>query len=123
VRLVAVEPKACPTLTAGEYRYDLGDEAGLTPQVMMYTLGHDFVPAGNHAGGLRYHGDSPIISMLVHEGEMEAMALHQTNVFDGAVLFAREEGILPAPESAHAIQAAIEGGSGRCDAPASRYAA
>jgi tryptophan synthase beta chain len=108
VRLVAVEPKACPTLTAGEYRYDLGDEAGLTPQVMMYTLGHDFVPAGNHAGGLRYHGDSPIISMLVHEGEMEAMALHQTNVFDGAVLFAREEGILPAPESAHAIQAAIE---------------
>jgi tryptophan synthase beta chain len=107
-RLLAVEPKACPTLTAGEYKYDYGDEAKMAPQLVMYTLGHDFVPAGIHAGGLRYHGDSAHLSMLVHEGFMEAKALHQTAVFEGAVLFARTEGILPAPESAHAIQAAIE---------------
>ena len=111
-RLLAVEPKACPTLTAGEYRYDLGDEAGMTPQMLMYTLGHDFVPAGIHAGGLRYHGDSPLVSQLVHEGEAEAVAVDQTACFEAAVQFARAEGILPAPESSHAIRAAIDRGQG-----------
>jgi pyridoxal-phosphate dependent TrpB-like enzyme len=106
-RLLAVEPKACPTLTAGDYRYDLGDEAGMTPQMLMYTLGHDFVPAGIHAGGLRYHGDSPLVSQLVYEGEAEAIAVDQTACFAAAVQFARAEGILPAPESSHAILAAI----------------
>lgn len=120
-RLVAVEPKACPTLTAGEYKYDLGDEAGMTPQMLMYTLGHDFVPAGIHAGGLRYHGDSPLVSQLVYEGEAEAVAVDQTKCFEAAVQFARAEGILPAPESSHAIRAAIdealaaqEAGEDRC---------
>jgi tryptophan synthase beta chain len=107
-RLVAVEPKACPTLTAGDYRYDFGDEAKMTPQMMMYTLGHDFVPAGIHAGGLRYHGDSPLVSALVHSGDVEAVAVHQTTCFDAAVQFARSEGILPAPESSHAIRVAID---------------
>lgn len=107
-RLVGVEPKACPTLTAGEYRYDFGDEAKLTPQMEMYTLGHDFVPAGIHAGGLRYHGDSPLVSALVHSGDVEAVAVHQTACFDAAVQFARTEGILPAPESSHAIRVAID---------------
>jgi tryptophan synthase beta chain len=107
-RLVAVEPKACPTLTAGEYRYDFGDEAKMAPQALMYTLGHDFVPAGIHAGGLRYHGDSPTLSMLVNEGEIEAVAVHQIACFDAAVQFARAEGILPAPESSHAIRVAID---------------
>ncbi|MDI6692683.1 MAG: TrpB-like pyridoxal phosphate-dependent enzyme [Anaerosomatales bacterium] len=107
-RLVAVEPKACPTLTAGEYRYDFGDEAKMTPQMMMYTLGHDFVPAGIHAGGLRYHGDSPLVSALVKSGEIEAVAVHQTACFEAAVTFARAEGILPAPESSHAIRVAID---------------
>lgn len=107
-RLVAVEPKACPTLTAGEYRYDFGDEAKMTPQIMMYTLGHDFVPAGIHAGGLRYHGDSPLVSALVKSGDIEAVAVHQTACFEAAVTFARAEGILPAPESSHAIRVAID---------------
>ncbi|MCE5203336.1 MAG: TrpB-like pyridoxal phosphate-dependent enzyme [Coriobacteriales bacterium] len=107
-RLVAVEPKACPSLTAGEYRYDLADEAGMTPQLLMYTLGHDFVPAGIHAGGLRYHGDSPLVSQLVREGEVEAVAVDQTACFAAAVQFARAEGILPAPESSHAIRTAID---------------
>ena len=107
-RLVAVEPKACPTLTAGEYRYDRGDEAGMAPIVMMYTLGHDFVPAGIHAGGLRYHGDSPLVSMLWDNKDIEAVAVHQTTCFDAAVMFARAEGILPAPESSHAIRVAID---------------
>ncbi|GAV30970.1 predicted alternative tryptophan synthase beta-subunit [Coriobacteriaceae bacterium EMTCatB1] len=107
-RLVAVEPKACPTLTAGEYRYDFGDEAKMTPQMMMYTLGHDFVPAGIHAGGLRYHGDSPLVSALVRSGDIEAVAVHQTACFEAAVTFARAEGILPAPESSHAIRLAID---------------
>ncbi len=107
-RLVGVEPKACPTLTKGEYRYDLGDEAGMTPQMMMYTLGHDFVPAGIHAGGLRYHGDSPLVSALVHSGDIEAIAVNQTECFAAAIQFARAEGILPAPESSHAIRAAID---------------
>ena len=107
VRFVAVEPAACPTLTRGEYRYDYGDTAGLTPMMPMYTLGHDFVPPPVHAGGLRYHGDSPIVSALVHHGIVEARAFRQTETFEAAVTFARHEGIIPAPESAHAIRSAI----------------
>ncbi|MCE5190719.1 MAG: TrpB-like pyridoxal phosphate-dependent enzyme [Actinomycetia bacterium] len=107
-RLVAVEPKACPSLTAGEFRYDFGDEAKLTPQMEMYTLGHDFVPAGIHAGGLRYHGESPLVSALVRSGDVEAVAVHQVASFEAAVQFARAEGILPAPESSHAIRVAID---------------
>jgi tryptophan synthase beta chain len=106
-RVVAVEPASCPTLTKGVYAYDFGDTARLTPLVKMYTLGHDFVPAGIHAGGLRYHGDSPLLSQFVHEGLVEAQAYQQLGVFKSALTFARAEGILPAPESAHAIHAAI----------------
>ena len=106
-RVVAVEPASCPTLTKGVYAYDFGDTARLTPLVKMYTLGHDFVPAGIHAGGLRYHGDSPLVSQLFHEGLIEAQAYHQTVVFGSAMTFARSEGLLPAPESSHAIHAAI----------------
>jgi len=106
-RIVAVEPKACPTLTAGEYRYDFGDEAGLTPQMQMYTLGHDFMPPGIHAGGLRYHGDSALVSALVRAGEIEALSVYQNDCFDAAMLFARAEAHLPAPESSHAIAGAI----------------
>ncbi|HEY5997739.1 MAG TPA: TrpB-like pyridoxal phosphate-dependent enzyme [bacterium] len=108
VRLVAVEPKACPTLTRGKFTYDFGDVAKLTPMMLMYTLGHDFTPASIHAGGLRYHGDSPLVSQLVHEGIAEAVAYHQNPVFEAAVLFARHEGIIPAPESSHAIKGAID---------------
>ena len=108
VRLVAVEPKACPTLTEGLYTYDYGDAAGMTPLLRMYSLGCGFVPPAIHAGGLRYHGDSPIISLLVKEGIMEAVAYSQTEVFEAAVLFARTEGIIPAPETAHAVKAAID---------------
>ncbi|MFZ5591124.1 MAG: TrpB-like pyridoxal phosphate-dependent enzyme, partial [Bacillota bacterium] len=108
VRLLAVEPISCPTLTRGKYAYDFGDVAGLAPIVQMYTLGANFMPPGIHAGGLRYHGDSPLVSLLVNKGLAEAKALGQTAIFQGATLFARCEGILPAPESAHAVQAAIE---------------
>jgi len=108
VRLVAVEPEACPTLTRGRYAYDFGDTAGLTPLLQMYTLGHNFVPPGIHAGGLRYHGDSALVSQLYHEGYIEAKAVHQRPVFEAATLFARTEGILPAPESAHAIRVAVD---------------
>ncbi|MBI4318821.1 MAG: TrpB-like pyridoxal phosphate-dependent enzyme [Chloroflexi bacterium] len=108
LRTIAVEPAACPTLTRGSYVYDFGDTAELTPLVKMYTLGHAFVPAGIHAGGLRYHGDSPLVSMLYHEGIIEAAAYHQNPVFEAAVMFTRLEGILPAPESAHALKAAID---------------
>jgi len=108
VRIVAVEPKACPTLTRGKFTYDFGDTAKLTPLMLMYTLGHDFAPAAIHAGGLRYHGDSPLVSQLVHEGVVEAVAYHQNPVFEAAVTFARHEGIIPAPESAHAIKGAID---------------
>jgi tryptophan synthase beta chain len=107
-RIVAVEPSACPTLTKGRFEYDYGDTAKLTPLVKMYTLGHDFVPAGIHAGGLRYHGASPLISHLVQMGLIEARAYSQLPVFDAAVQFARTEGILPAPESSHAIRAAVD---------------
>ncbi len=105
--LVAVEPVSCPTLTKGEYDYDFGDSAGMTPLMKMYTLGHDFVPPSIHAGGLRYHGAAPLVSLLVREGLIRAESLSQIDIFDGAVLFARTEGIIPAPESAHAIQMAI----------------
>jgi tryptophan synthase beta chain len=108
VRLVAVEPASCPTLTQGRFDYDFGDTAGLTPLLPMYTLGHDFVPPAIHAGGLRYHGDSPIISALVRDGRMEAVAYPQGKVFEAAVLFARAEGKVAAPEAAHAIRAVID---------------
>ncbi|MGA1795117.1 MAG: TrpB-like pyridoxal phosphate-dependent enzyme [bacterium] len=108
IRFVAVEPTACPTFTKGEFRYDFGDTAKMTPLMKMYTLGHDFVPAGIHAGGLRYHGDAPLLSHLVKQGIVEAVAYHQNPVFDSALLFAKTEGIIPAPEAAHAIKAAIE---------------
>jgi len=107
-RFVAVEPTAAPTLTKGRFDYDLGDQAGMTPLIPMYTLGADFIPAPIHAGGLRYHGDSPLISLLVRDGHMEAVAYPQTKVFDAAVQFARTEGILPAPEPAHCIRAAVD---------------
>jgi tryptophan synthase beta chain len=108
IRMVAVEPTSCPTLTKGLYAYDFGDTAQMTPLMLMYTLGHDFVPPGIHAGGLRYHGDSPLISQLCKEGIIEAVAYTQNPVFEAAVQFARVEGIIPAPESAHAIKAAFD---------------
>ena len=108
VRAVAVEPAACPTLTKGIFAFDYGDTAKLAPIIKMYTLGHDFVPAGIHAGGLRYHGVSTIISQLYRDRIIEAVAYGQKAVFDAAVMFARSEGIVPAPESAHAIRAAID---------------
>jgi tryptophan synthase beta chain len=108
VRLVGVEPASCPTLTKGEYTYDFGDVAGFTPIMKMYTLGHDFVPPGIHAGGLRYHGDSPLLSQLVHEGLIEAVAAPQLATFEAGVTFARTEGIIPAPETNHAIRGAID---------------
>ncbi|HSH29237.1 MAG TPA: TrpB-like pyridoxal phosphate-dependent enzyme [Thiohalobacter sp.] len=108
VRLVAVEPASCPTLTRGHYAYDFGDAVGHTPLMKMYTLGHDFVPPGIHAGGLRYHGDSALVSQLYHEGLIEAVAVKQLATFEAGVQFARAEGIIPAPESNHAIRAAID---------------
>jgi len=108
VRLVAVEPSSCPTLTEGTFEYDFGDTAGMTPLLAMYSLGHDFVPALIHAGGLRYHGDSPIISLLVKCGRMEALAYPQGKTFEAAVQFARTEGRVPAPETGHAIRAVID---------------
>ena len=108
IRLIGVEPTACPTLTKGSYTYDFGDSVGLTPLIMMYTLGHSFVPPGIHAGGLRYHGDAPLLCLLVHEKIIEAQAYAQNPVFDAARLFAQTEGIVPAPETAHAIKAAVD---------------
>jgi tryptophan synthase beta chain len=107
-RIVAVEPSSCPTLTKGRYVYDFGDTAGTTPMMKMYTLGHSFVPSGIHAGGLRYHGDSPIVSALVHEGLVEARAYPQNPTFEAGVMFARAEGIIPAPEVNHAIKATVD---------------
>ena len=107
-RFVAAEPAACPTLTRGAYRYDFGDTVGLTPLMPMYTLGHDFVPPPVHAGGLRYHGDSPMVSGLVKAGLVEARAYRQNETFAAAVQFARTEAILPAPEPAHAIRAVMD---------------
>jgi len=107
-RFVGAEPAACPTLTRGAYRYDFGDTMGMTPLMPMYTLGHDFVPPPVHAGGLRYHGDSPMISGLVHAGLIEARAYGQNAAFEAAIRFARTEGIVPGPEPAHAIRAAFD---------------
>lgn len=108
VRLVAVEPGSCPTLTRGHYAYDFGDAVGLTPLTKMYTLGHDFMPPGIHAGGLRYHGDSALVSQLYHEKLIEAVAVDQLPTFEAGVLFAQCEGVIPAPESNHAIRACID---------------
>ncbi len=108
IRLVAVEPSSCPTLTRGHYAYDFGDSIGMTPLLKMYTLGHDFVPPGIHAGGLRYHGDSALVSQLYNEGLIEALAVPQLGTFEAGVAFAQSEGIIPAPESNHAIRAAID---------------
>ena len=108
VRLVAVEPSSCPTLTEGRFDYDFGDTAGTTPLLPMYTLGRDFMPPPIHAGGLRYHGDAPIISALVKCGRMEAIAYPQGKTFEASVQFANAEGKLPAPETGHAVRAAID---------------
>lgn len=108
IRFIAVEPEACPTLTRGKFAYDYGDVAGMTPLLSMYTLGKDFMPAGIHAGGLRYHGESPLVSQLFHDGIIEAKAVSQLGIFEAAITFARAEGIVPAPESAHAIRSAID---------------
>jgi tryptophan synthase beta chain len=107
-RIVAVEPTACPSLTEGELRYDFGDTAETTPLLMMYTLGHKFMPPPIHAGGLRYHGMAPMVSHACKLGLIEAEAYHQTKVFEAAVQFARTEGLVPAPESAHAIAAVVQ---------------
>jgi tryptophan synthase beta chain len=108
VRIVAAEPAACPSLTKGVYAYDFGDTAGMTPLVKMHTLGHTFIPAGIHAGGLRYHGAAPLVSHLLELGAIEATAVKQRAAFESAVLFARNEGILPAPEPTHAIKVTID---------------
>jgi tryptophan synthase beta chain len=108
VRIVAMEPTSCPTLTKGIYGFDYGDTAKMAPIAKMYTLGHDFMPPGIHAGGLRYHGASPLVSQLVHAGVVEAKAVPQIACFEAAVLFSRSEGIIPAPESSHAIRGAID---------------
>jgi len=102
-----VEPAACPTLTRGEYRYDFGDTAGLTPLMKMHTLGHSFIPEPIHAGGLRYHGMAPLVSHIYELGLVEAISIPQLECFDGAQKFAKSEGIVPAPEPTHAIAAAI----------------
>jgi tryptophan synthase beta chain len=107
MRFLATEPAACPTLTKGRFAYDFGDTGMMTPLLPMYTLGHEFVPAPVHAGGLRYHGDAPSLSLLVKHGHMEAEAFTQNEVFEAAVRFAKTEGIIPAPESAHAIRGAV----------------
>lgn len=107
-RLIAVDPASCPSLTKGELRYDFGDTAGMTPLLMMHTLGHDFIPPSIHAGGLRYHGMAPMVSHAYKLGIIEALAQPQTKVFEAAVTFARTEGLIPAPETSHAISAVID---------------
>jgi tryptophan synthase beta chain len=107
-RLIAVEPASCPSLTKGKYTFDYGDSAAMAPVVKMHTLGHTFMPPGIHAGGLRYHGMAPSVSALVHHGDIEARAVNQIETFEAAVAFSRAEGVIPAPESAHAIRAAID---------------
>jgi tryptophan synthase beta chain len=108
VRAIAAEPAACPTLTKGKFAYDYGDTAGIVPILNMYTLGHDFMPPGIHAGGLRYHGDSALVSQLFHDKLIEAQSRKQTACFEAAQIFAQSEAILPAPESSHAIRVAID---------------
>ena len=107
-RFIAVEPASCPSLTRGVYAYDFCDTGMVCPLAKMYTLGSNFIPSANHAGGLRYHGMSPIVSQLYDDGLIEARSVEQTSVFEAAELFARSEGILPAPESSHAIRAALD---------------
>jgi tryptophan synthase beta chain len=107
-RFIATEPAACPTLTKGQFAYDFADTGETIPLIPMYTLGHTFVPAPVHAGGLRYHGDAPSLSLLVRAGHMEARAYTQNQVFEAGVQFARTQGIIPGPEPTHAIRAAIE---------------
>ena len=108
LKIISVEPLACPTLTKGEYRYDYGDAIGLTPLLKMYTLGHRYIPPAIHAGGLRYHGDSPLLCKLTKEGYMDAVAYYQKEVFAAADLFAKTEGFVVAPEAAHAVKAVID---------------
>jgi tryptophan synthase beta chain len=108
LRVIAAEPASCPSLTAGRREYDFGDTAGTTPLLMMHTLGHAFVPAPVHAGGLRYHGSAPLVSHLLAQGLIEAEAYEQTDVFKSALLFARSEATIPAPESAHAIHSVVQ---------------
>ena len=107
-KIISVEPIACPTLTKGKYKYDFGDSAGLTPLLKMYTLGHNFIPASIHAGGLRYHGDSPLLCKLTKDGYMQAVAYYQKEIFEAAKIFAQTEGFVVAPEAAHAVRAAID---------------
>ncbi len=108
VRFIAVEPSACPTMTRGAYAYDFGDTAGMTPLLMQYTLGHDFMPPGIHAGGLRYHGVATQVAHLIREGVVHPVAVHQNPVFKANLLFSQCEGIIPAPESGHAVKVAID---------------
>jgi tryptophan synthase beta chain len=108
IRVIAVEPASCPTMTKGQYTFDFGDTAAMAPIVKMYTLGHTFIPPGIHAGGLRYHGMAPSVSALVDHGDIEARAVKQLATFEAAVQFSRAEGIIPAPESAHAIRVAMD---------------
>ena len=107
-KIIAVEPASCPSLTRGVFKYDFCDTGKICPMAKMYTLGNGFIPSANHAGGLRYHGMSSIVSQLYHDGMLEARSVEQTAVFEAAELFARTEGTLPAPESSHAIRAAID---------------
>jgi tryptophan synthase beta chain len=108
IRFIAVEPASCPSFTRGKYAYDFGDTGKTTPLLKMYTLGNGFIPSANHAGGLRYHGMNSVLSKLYHDGILEARSEAQTEVFDAAVRFAKIEGILPAPESSHAVKVAID---------------
>lgn len=108
IEFLAVEPASCPSLSRGKYAYDFGDTGRTTPLIRMYTLGSGFMPSANHSGGLRYHGMSPILSKLYHDGHIKAVSVEQSKVFEAAVMFARSEGTLPAPESSHAIRAAID---------------
>jgi tryptophan synthase beta chain len=107
-KFIAAEPSSCPTLTKGEYKYDFGDTAGLTPLLKMYTLGHDFVPPSVHAGGLRYHGMAPLVALLQHEGLIEARSVNQSDIFKSGTTFAKCEGVVPAPETCHAIKIGID---------------
>lgn len=107
-QFIAAEPNSCPTLTQGEYRYDFGDTAGLTPLIKMYTLGHDFVPPSVHAGGLRYHGMAPLVALLAHEKIIEARTVKQNDVFKSNCIFARTEAVVPAPETGHAVKIGID---------------
>jgi tryptophan synthase beta chain len=108
IRLVAVEPAACPTMTKGIYAYDFGDKSGMTPLLKMDTLGHDFIPPGIHAGGLRYHGMAPLVSLLHREGVVEATSYTQLKCFEAAVTFARAEGLIVAPETSHAVCCVVD---------------